>query len=199
MVCVCRLQGTCLRVRLTHNGEVVGLEEQYHLNDSPLGWKLIPRSDKADKFSLVRNLPNPNENNSVSFKAETKDEGFEWIEAIAKARNPTGPAPSSSKQDTTSAENKPAGVGIVFKEIRRQGRGSHLLVKSLAPGGAAISSGMIEEGDVLHTVNGARVTTTEEATRLILGPKGSPIEMVFERNGERYQVDMRRGITAKTQ
>lgn len=55
MVCVCRLQGSVLRVRLTHNGEVVGLEEQFDLKKE---WRLMPRSDKvqllkiSQKFSL---------------------------------------------------------------------------------------------------------------------------------------------------
>ena len=88
MVCVCRLQGSVLRVRLTHNGEVfapahaaaayiasarihacvqtcfccgcassmmtnplrsqvVGLEEQFDLGRD---WRLMPRSDKPDRY-----------------------------------------------------------------------------------------------------------------------------------------------------
>jgi len=52
-VCVCRLQGSVLRVRLTHNGEVVGMEEQFDLKRE---WRPMPRSDKAQllKSSLYR-------------------------------------------------------------------------------------------------------------------------------------------------
>ncbi len=56
MVCVCRLQGSVLRVRLTHNGSSVlagreeqfevlaGLEEQFDLKRE---WRLMTKSDKA--------------------------------------------------------------------------------------------------------------------------------------------------------
>jgi hypothetical protein len=56
MVCVCRLQGSVLRVRLTHNGSSVlaGLEEQFEVLagleeqfDLKREWRLMPKSDKA--------------------------------------------------------------------------------------------------------------------------------------------------------
>jgi len=65
-------QGSVLRVRLTHNGEVVGLEEQF---DVGAEWRLMPRSDKPDRFSLHRIRPSPDGLNQISFKAETKDDG----------------------------------------------------------------------------------------------------------------------------
>ena len=71
MVCVCRLQGSVLRVRLTHNGEVVGLEEQFDLSKD---WRLMPRSDKPDRFSLNRIKNSADGVNTVTFKAEAKDE-----------------------------------------------------------------------------------------------------------------------------
>ena len=43
-VCVCRLQGPVLRVRLTHNGGMVGLEEQFDLKRE---WRVMPHSNKA--------------------------------------------------------------------------------------------------------------------------------------------------------
>ena len=61
-----------MRVRLTHNGEVVGLEEQF---DVGAEWRLMPRSDKPDRFSLHRIRPSPDGLNQISFKAETKDDG----------------------------------------------------------------------------------------------------------------------------
>lgn len=72
MVCVCRLQGSVLRVRLTHNGEVVGLEEQFDLSKE---WRLMPRSDKPDRFSLNRIKNSADATNTITFKTETKDEG----------------------------------------------------------------------------------------------------------------------------
>ena len=72
MVCVCRLQGKVLRVRLTHNGDVVGLEEQFDLAKE---WRLMPRNDKPDRFSLNRIRPAGDGSNTVTFKAENKDEG----------------------------------------------------------------------------------------------------------------------------
>lgn len=72
MVCVCRLQGKVLRVRLTHNGEVVGLEEQFDLAKE---WRLMPRNDKPDRFSLNRIRPSGDGNNAVTFRAENKEEG----------------------------------------------------------------------------------------------------------------------------
>ena len=59
-------------MRLTHNGEVVGLEEQF---DVGAEWRLMPRSDKPDRFSLHRIRPSPDGLNQISFKAETKDDG----------------------------------------------------------------------------------------------------------------------------
>ena len=72
MVCVCRLQGRVLRVRLTHNGEVVGLEEQFDLERE---WRLMPRNDKPDRFSLNRIRPSGDGTNTVTFRAENKEEG----------------------------------------------------------------------------------------------------------------------------
>jgi len=72
MVCVCRLQGSVLRVRLTHNGEVVGLEEQFDLHKD---WRLMPRSDKPGRFSLNRIRNSLDNANTATFKADNKDEG----------------------------------------------------------------------------------------------------------------------------
>ena len=72
-----------------------------------------------------------------------------------------------------------------------------LAVKSLAPGAPAVSSGMINPGDILLTVDGKRVTTSAEATKSILGERGSSISLQMERDGERFVVAMRRGTAAK--
>jgi hypothetical protein len=55
----------------THNGEAVGLKEQF---DVGAEWRLMPRSDKPDRFSLNRIRASPDGLNRVTFKAETKDE-----------------------------------------------------------------------------------------------------------------------------
>ena len=65
-------QGSVLRVHPTHNGEAVGLEEQF---DVGAEWRLMPRSDKPDCISLNRIRTSPDGLNRVTFKAETKDEG----------------------------------------------------------------------------------------------------------------------------
>ena len=90
-----------------------------------------------------------------------------------------------------------AGVGMVLTEMQLPGGDSVLAVKSLAPGAPALSSGMINRGDILLTVDGKRVTTSAEATKSILGERGSSISLQMERDGERFVVAMRRGTAAK--
>ena len=78
-VCVCRLQSGVLRVRLSQNGEVVGEEERFDLRE----WRLLPRSDKPDRFSLTRGMSeSDDERNVISFKAENKAEGNKWTDHI---------------------------------------------------------------------------------------------------------------------
>jgi hypothetical protein len=225
MVCVCRLQDNILRVRLTHNGEVVGLEEQYDLQD----WRVMVRLDKGDRFSLMKgSAPAADNSNVISFKADVKAEAREWIEALQEAEQDyvedagARPAPGASRPapgqppkgvlkggggggqaaaPPGGGDGKPAGVGIVFKE-GTSSDGPCLMVKSLAPGGAAESSMMIEVGDVLLKVDKERVTTTAKAAQLILGPRGSPITLTLKRFDEDagmyrpFTVAMMRGITA---
>lgn len=89
-----------------------------------------------------------------------------------------------------------AGVGMVLKEAKLPTGDTLLMVKTLAPGAPAISSGMISPGDYLLTVDGHKVSSSEEATKYILGERGSSITMQFERDGERFVVAMRRGTAA---
>lgn len=219
MLCVCRLQDSCLRVRITHNGEVVGLEEQFDLRE----WRLLPRNDKPDRFSLTRGVTAPDQTNVVTFKAEDKVEGAAWVDAIMEAQGELagpkgGAAAARQKQQAVAArmreeeeaeeagaakpKAKPAmaGVGIVFKEVKRGGKQS-LVVKALAPGAPAISSGMIDVGDSLVSVDGKKINSTDTATKAILGEKGSTITMTFERENEegeydKYTVAMKRGQAA---
>ena len=130
-----------------------------------------------------------------------------------------------------------AGVGIIFKEVKGPA-GSTLYVKSLAPGGPAEMSGLIQAppppptadaapgprcrrrlfvrgtagggltgeevvgglgqvGDALIRVDGQHVASTEAATRLILGDRGTPLTMTLRRgSATQFNVDIVRGTAA---
>lgn len=116
-----------------------------------------------------------------------------------------GPSLAQSKQAAIAARMEaekdkpsgpPAGVGMVLKETKQPGGDTLLAVKALTPGAPAITSGMITPGDYLLTVDGKRVNSSAEATKHILGERGSTITMQFERDGERFVVAMRRGTAA---
>jgi len=96
----------------------------------------------------------------------------------APATTTTAPAASAPPPPTLSGP--PAGVGIVFKESRRNST-TALVVKSLAPGGPAATSALIQVGDILLKVDGKEVATTEMASKLILGERGTKISMIFKR------------------
>ena len=87
-------------------------------------------------------------------------------------------------------------MGIVLKE-NRQRTSTTLLVSGLAPRGPADVCGLIEIGDVLLKVDGKDVDSTEKASKLILGERGSKIAMVFKRFNadkiEKFTVHMERG------
>ena len=127
-----------------------------------------------------------------------------------------------------------AGVGIIFKEVKGPA-GSTLYVKSLAPGGPAEMSGLIQAppppptadaapgprcrrrlfvrgtagggltgeevvgglgqvGDALIRVDGQHVASTEAATRLILGDRGTPLTMTLRRSRDAsFSPSRRRG------
>jgi C-terminal processing protease CtpA/Prc len=60
---------------------------------------------------------------------------------------------------SNSARAKYAGVGIVFQGVR----GEALVVQSLTPGGPAELSGRVEVGDVLFTINEAKVADMDDS------------------------------------
>ncbi len=62
------------------------------------------------------------------------------------------------------ARAKFAGVGIVFQGVR----GEALVVQSLTPGGPAELSGRVEVGDVLFTINEAKVADMDDSEFLFL-------------------------------
>eukprot|EP00802_Teleaulax_amphioxeia_P010095 Tamp_10120.p4 GENE.Tamp_10120~~Tamp_10120.p4 ORF type:complete len:143 (+),score=27.44 Tamp_10120:717-1145(+) len=76
---------------------------------------------------------------------------------------------------------KPAGVGIVFQREETLDHNG-LVVDSLAPGGPAECSKMVEPGDRLITINGKSIRGLDARSiaRLILGPMDSSVELVFE-------------------
>jgi len=114
--------------------------------------------------------------------------------AAAKAKQAALAATMEAQKDKPAGP--PAGVGMVLKEAKLPNGDTLLMVKTLAPGAPAISSGLISPGDYLLTVDGHRVSSSEEATKYILGERGSSITMQFERDGERFVVAMRRGTAA---
>jgi hypothetical protein len=113
-----------------------------------------------------------------------------------------GPDDSHTKK---SSAGTLAGVGMVLKEIKMQnevpvlgwfGADMLLSVEALTPGAPAISSGKIFPGDTLIAVDGKKITSLQEATKLILGEPGSAIKMHFDRHGRRFVVELQRGTTA---
>ena len=116
------------------------------------------------------------------------------------ATTPAAPfAPATNASSPPVPTGPPAGVGIVFKESRRNST-TALLVKSLAPGGPAEACGQIQVGDILLKVDGKDVDSTEKASKLILGEKGSKITMQFKRFAQdkvnKFSVTMFRGTAA---
>jgi hypothetical protein len=117
-----------------------------------------------------------------------------------KTASPAAPAaPPAVPAPPSVPAGPPAGVGIVFKESRRNST-TALLVKSLAPGGPAEACGQIQVGDILLKVDGKDVDSTEKASKLILGERGSKITMQFKRFAQdkvnKFSVTMHRGTAA---
>jgi hypothetical protein len=85
-VCLATLEEGILTLRLTHNGEVVGMEEEFNLGD---GWKLLVREDKKDRFTLIRTGPkmDSTEIAQVTLKCENKAEGEVWVEKLKQTAN----------------------------------------------------------------------------------------------------------------
>jgi len=116
--------------------------------------------------------------------------------AQLQARQAPEPPAAAAAATPVSPRGPPAGVGLVFKESRRNST-TALVVKSLAPGGPAEASGKIQVGDILLKVDGKEVNSIEKAGQLLLGEKGSTITMQFKRftqdKVEKITVSMKRG------
>jgi hypothetical protein len=83
MLVAARLRDGVLRVQDSENGMLVGEEEHYNLRQ----WRLLPRIDKPDRFSLTLSEDEGDYDgtNIVTFRAESKDEGKKWVGMIKAA------------------------------------------------------------------------------------------------------------------
>eukprot|EP00277_Geminigera_cryophila_P008474 CAMPEP_0179406542 /NCGR_PEP_ID=MMETSP0799-20121207/951_1 /TAXON_ID=46947 /ORGANISM="Geminigera cryophila, Strain CCMP2564" /LENGTH=153 /DNA_ID=CAMNT_0021177615 /DNA_START=144 /DNA_END=605 /DNA_ORIENTATION=- len=123
-------------------------------------------------------------------KDQKRGEGENWRGGMLPAHKDAG---------TRLAHMKPAGVGIVFQ---REDAHDHqgLVVDSLAPGGPADRSKLVESGNRLVMINGKSIKGLDARgiARLILGPLGSHVELVFETNvmgpPQRKTVTLTRGV-----
>ena len=90
-------------------------------------------------------------------------------ESVAPSPTPASPLLSERRGIPDNAANNPArakyaGVGIVFQGVR----GEALVVQSLTPGGPAELSGQVEIGDVLFTIDNAKVADMDDSKFMIL-------------------------------
>ena len=83
-ICVCRLQGSTLRLRRTEHGEVVGSEERFDLHHN---WRVVVRQDKPDRFTLhpIHNAANPIPSQPIFFKAFSKETASGLFASLAWA------------------------------------------------------------------------------------------------------------------
>ena len=117
-----------------------------------------------------------------------------WGKSTLQAKKEATVARIEAEGDTLTVPK--AGIGMLLKEIQLPDGDTILAVKSLAPGAPALSSGMINRGDILLTVDGKRVKTRQDATKSILGEFGSSISLQMERDGKSFVVALlRAGIT----
>ncbi|EKX49065.1 hypothetical protein GUITHDRAFT_151603 [Guillardia theta CCMP2712] len=79
--------------------------------------------------------------------------------------------------------NEMAGIGISFRaQVNKQ----LLIVASMKDDGPAARSGKVRVGDLLETIDGVEVKTTdfEELAHLLLGPEGSTVRLGLRRDGK---------------
>lgn len=82
-------------------------------------------------------------------------------------------------------------VGIGVQLLRREGR---VTIVSLAAGGPAVRAG-VRPGDRIEAVDGhdARDLDTEAVSGLIAGPRGQPVVLIIERDGQTIGISIVRG------
>ena len=85
----------------------------------------------------------------------------------------------SRTAETAQSTSKPVGVGIIFQPDST----GALHVKSLAVGGPADRSGLVNVGDVLHEIDGHIVyrKPVAQLAPLILGREGSVVRLGLQR------------------
>jgi len=88
------------------------------------------------------------------------------------------------------------GIGIVLE--RRDA--DNIYVKRIAPDGAAAQDGRLQIGDMLRFVDGVPTAglSHEQLTSVIVGPEGTTVELVVERNGQQEGLRIKRGGNASS-
>mmetsp|Transcript_12166 Transcript_12166/g.29057 ORF Transcript_12166/g.29057 Transcript_12166/m.29057 type:complete len:184 (-) Transcript_12166:110-661(-) len=101
------------------------------------------------------------------------------------------PISSPSKEPNPNPNNL-AGIGVVFK-----GRKDHetLTISGIVPGGPAHKDGQLQTGDSLVLIDGQKADGLkyEDLARKILGPPGSWIQLVVQRQNMTIEVNLQRG------
>ena len=199
------------------HSQVDWLKDQF---DTRSDLRLTTGIDQPGRDSLNQVRADGDGATAATFRAEIKDKGNARVETLMAAQDSThgfgesgwgghggmwGKSTLQAKKEATVARIEAegdtltvpkAGIGMLLKEIQLPDGDTILAVKSLAPGAPALSSGMINRGDILLTVDGKRVKTRQDATKSILGEFGSSISLQMERDGESFVVSLlRAGIT----
>ena len=106
---------------------------------------------------------------------------------------PSAPAQAQVAPPAASAASSPTGPPIRFQPRMTGGRVDGIMVSpGGSDGGAAFRSAGFVPGDVIVSVNGQRVTSTEQARALIRATGGEAILMV-DRGGQAVSMRMRAG------
>mmetsp|Transcript_11599 Transcript_11599/g.23951 ORF Transcript_11599/g.23951 Transcript_11599/m.23951 type:complete len:139 (-) Transcript_11599:82-498(-) len=105
-------------------------------------------------------------------------------------RTDNGPKPRNSTQGSTMQAQEECGCGIVFGT---DPSGS-LACRSFVPGGPAESSGLVQKGDILASVDGCDVLRKPvgQVAPLLLGKAGSRVRLGLQRNGTYLVVELER-------
>mmetsp|Transcript_42596 Transcript_42596/g.106544 ORF Transcript_42596/g.106544 Transcript_42596/m.106544 type:complete len:152 (+) Transcript_42596:173-628(+) len=112
------------------------------------------------------------------------------------------PAPSVASSVGTSRSNGDGmckvGIGAYF--MKKEDNPNILQVKSVLRGSPSDAVKMISVGDAIDEVDGASAygSSLAELADMLLGHQGTTVKLTFRRqaDGQRYTVDLTRGITA---
>jgi len=105
-------------------------------------------------------------------------------------RSETGNKQKHAAQNNTMQQPEECGCGIVFGT---DPSGS-LVCRSFVPGGPAESSGLVQVGDVLASVDGCDVLRkpVSQVAPLLLGKTGSRVRLGLQRSGTYLVVELER-------